>query len=87
MKEHVDNLLQDDQLIYISCESTERIYEMNKQERDLCLVVTSLQEEPNSEIILHAAVAAEDVAQQIAVDNTDTDVLVFTSASLINYQC
>lgn len=87
MKEHVDNLLQDDQLIYISCESTERIFEINKQERDLCLVVTSLQEEPNSEIILHAVVAAEDVAQQIVVDNTDTDVLVFTSASLINYQC
>lgn len=76
MKERAAHLLQDDQLIYISCKSTERIYEINKRERELCLVVTSLHEEPNSEIILCAVVAAEDVAEQIVVDNTDTDVLV-----------
>lgn len=42
----------------------------------LCPSVAFLQEETDSKIILNTVVAAENGAQQIIVDNPETDVLV-----------
>lgn len=59
MKEHASHLLQVDQLIYTSCRSSERAYEINKQEPVLYFAIACLQEETDSRIILHAVVATE----------------------------
>lgn len=76
MNEYAAHLFQCDQLIFSSCGSIKRVYEINKQESVLCVAVASLQEVAESRIILYAVVAFENGAQLIVANQPGTAVLL-----------
>ena len=76
MQENASLLLKENQVLYISEDFTDRAFRVDSQTAVPFPSLQSNQEEADTRLVLHAALATRLGAQNIIVSSPDTDVLV-----------